>query len=331
MVNPKRNRALFRSLIEAQLAESRFALKERLVSYQKYRARRGQTEILPGEVSITQTVRNQLAKLDEGTFKQLDSGILKLSEKPRPTGSKPKHYRWFLGDLRRVILGEFPIVYTSVGSGSKLTILFIGFRNWKSPQKARETANDSRKASSPPLSRRRTLKLTDLFIAYSGETAEELFSYPPADQYDSLVHAFREGIQQKAEMNVEQSLTPEERIVLAVTALQQEVNNGGYDQFFRNDSRKFAPVIVDALQQIGCRREANITANALQALHPRRGKITLRWIDRAMARDSFERDQQLDKCDRQFYKAQTSTAKRLYRFIRKNRKNISFGTEAAQQ
>ena len=103
------------------------------------------------------------------------------------------------------------------------------------------------------------MRRTDHYIAYSGETPEELFSYPAEGQTDELVQAFREGIQQKRERKGDKTLTDEERVVLAVTALEQEVKNGGYDQFFRNESRRFAPVIVQFLKRIGCHQEAKIT------------------------------------------------------------------------
>jgi hypothetical protein len=62
-------------------------------------------------------------------------------------------------------------------------------------------------------------------------------------------------------------LSDEERTVLGVMALKQEINNGGYDQFLRNSSRVFAPIIVDSLSRVGCKREARITKRALDALH----------------------------------------------------------------
>jgi mRNA-degrading endonuclease RelE of RelBE toxin-antitoxin system len=326
MVNPKRNRPLFISLIEAQLAESRFALKERQFSYLRYRSQRGKAGGVPNGPSITWTVKNQLDKLDDQMFSQLDTDILKLAERPTPTGSKPKHYRWFLGELRRVTLGDFPIIYTLAENGPPLRILFIGFRRCRNPKKkstllgGRAKQNQSAQPAAKP---QKSHNWIDRFIAYSGETPEELLSYPTEGQYDALVQAFREGIQHKAEHLGEQALTPEERSVLAVTALQQEVNNGGYDQFFRNDSRKFAPVIVTALERIGCRREARITEKALGALRVR--KLNVKTIDDVMMTDSFERDQELERCDQRFYKAQSGTAKRLYAFVKKNRSSISFG------
>ena len=73
---------------------------------------------------------------------------------------------------------------------------------------------------------------------------------------DSLVLAFEEAIQKKAESS---PISKEERYVLAVEALEREVNNGGYDQFFLNSSHDFMDVIKEALVAIGCPKTAAIT------------------------------------------------------------------------
>jgi hypothetical protein len=70
-------------------------------------------------------------------------------------------------------------------------------------------------------SNRQRRRRTDSFVGYSGETAAELFSYPPQGQYDALVQAFREGLQRQAVWKGERALTAEECVVLAVTALEQ--------------------------------------------------------------------------------------------------------------
>ena len=101
---------------------------------------------------------------------------------------------------------------------------------------------------------------------YSGESTEQLLSLEGKYRTDSLVLAFEEGINQKAEREGTRSLTIEERIVLAVEALEREVNNGGYDQFFVNSSREFTPIMVGALKRIGCNKTASITQKAIEAL-----------------------------------------------------------------
>ena len=164
------------------------------------------------------------------------------------------------------------------------------------------------------------LKRTAVFVAYSGETTSELLGYPARGQQDLLVRAFEEGLQRKVSRIGERALSQEERIVLAVRALDREINNGGYDQFFRNSSRKFAPQIVQSLTRIGCRRTAKITQRAIKALHS--SPLTVARIDAAMRTTNEERDWEIERCDELFYRTPQGIPSRLYAFIKANSRRI---------
>src|SRR6202035_5656818 len=84
---------------------------------------------------------------------------------------------------------------------------------------------------------------------------------------DSLVCAFEEALLKRSFRDGVLAINDEERVVLAVEALEREVNNGGYSLFFENSTREFAPIIVQALVRIGCPRTAEITQRAIDALH----------------------------------------------------------------
>lgn len=157
---------------------------------------------------------------------------------------------------------------------------------------------------------------------YSGESTEQLLSLEGEYRTDSLALAFEQGINQKAELQGLQSLTIEERTVLAVEALEREVNNGGYNQFFVNSSRKFAAIIVSALQRIDCNKAANITQKAIEAL----GTSDLRpgAIEAAIRMPNEKRDANLNRCDDLYYKSTERIAERLFKFIKGNTASISF-------
>ncbi len=61
---------------------------------------------------------------------------------------------------------------------------------------------------------------------YSGETVDELLALEGKYRIDSLVLAFEQAIDQKAARVGGEYLTDVERIILAVEALEREVNNG---------------------------------------------------------------------------------------------------------
>jgi hypothetical protein len=132
---------------------------------------------------------------------------------------------------------------------------------------------------------------------------------------------FEEAIRQKGKRQEGQALTDEERIVLAVEALEREVNNDGYDQFFTNSSRHFAPTIVDALQRIGCNKTATITQKAIKALGI--SDLTAEAIGSAMALADEQRLAKLNRCDEAYFKNAEPIAERLFAFVKANRAGLS--------
>ncbi len=156
---------------------------------------------------------------------------------------------------------------------------------------------------------------------YSGQSADQLLSLEGRYRTDSLILAFEQAISQKAKREGMQSVTDEERIVLAVEALEREVNNGGYDQFFKNSSREFAPTIVASLQRIGCNQTANITQKAVEAIAG--SGLTEEAIDTVMTSDDEQRLAKLNRCDDAYYKNAEPIAERLFEFIKANRVGIT--------
>jgi hypothetical protein len=155
---------------------------------------------------------------------------------------------------------------------------------------------------------------------YSGQPLDELLSLEDRYRIDSLVVAIDQAIQQKIERVGPTSLTDEERVVLAIEALEREVNNGGYEQFFLNSSREFAPIIVEALARIGCRRMATITQKALDALGC--AELTPDRIETAIVEKDDDRDQALFVCDNQFFARDDDIEGRLWVFIKDNKSKI---------
>ena len=59
------------------------------------------------------------------------------------------------------------------------------------------------------------------------------------------------------------SLTPAERVAYCVDALEREVNNGGFEQFFWNSSGDTAHETVEALEAIGAGQAAQMVREAM--------------------------------------------------------------------
>jgi hypothetical protein len=132
--------------------------------------------------------------------------------------------------------------------------------------------------------------------------------------------ALEQAIQEKLKGSGAVKMTGVERLVLSVMGLSREVNNGGYDQFFRNSSRRFAPAIVDDLVRIGCPEIADITQQALDALDL--PKLSVAEIEAAMARESVQRDRALKRCDIAFYE-RGELSERLFAYVKAHQAGIT--------
>lgn len=158
------------------------------------------------------------------------------------------------------------------------------------------------------------------FDSYSGQSTEQLLSLEKEYRTDSLVVAFEQALDQKSAAEGLKSLTPEEQVVLAVEALEREVNNGGYSQFFTNSSVEHCSNIVMSLEQIGCPKTADITKRALNALNVPR--LSAETVQASMATESDARDEALSECDDLYYDSGEDIADRLFAFIKANKSAI---------
>ena len=157
---------------------------------------------------------------------------------------------------------------------------------------------------------------------YSGQSVDELLALEGEYRIDSLVVAFDQALDQKAARDGDDSLSGEERVIVAIQALESEVNNGGYRQFFQNSSREFTPIIVQALERIRCARTAEITQRAIDALHL--PMLTVDAIEAAL--ESDDSDEELNRCDEAYFKAGQEGEDiegNLFAFIKNNKAVIA--------
>lgn len=165
--------------------------------------------------------------------------------------------------------------------------------------------------------------MTDLewLGGYDGQTTDELLALEGRYRTDSIILAFEEALDLKADRVGLENLNEEERVVLAVEALEREVNNGGYDQFFVNASNQHAPTIAHALERIGCTDLASLTRDALAALHIE-GPVTAEAVEEAMDRESRARERRLAACDDRYEELAGDLADPLLRFVKAHRERI---------
>ena len=159
------------------------------------------------------------------------------------------------------------------------------------------------------------------FDAYKGQTTDELLALEGAFRTDSLVAAFEQAIQQKP---ADQPLSKEERYVLAIEALEREVNNGGYGQFFINSSHDYLDVIVEALEAVRCPKVAALTRRAIEALAID-GTVTGEKAEAVVLRDDAAVRNALAACDDGYYADAEPIADLLFAWIKENRSAVTVG------
>jgi hypothetical protein len=156
---------------------------------------------------------------------------------------------------------------------------------------------------------------------YGGQSLDELIAMEATHRIDSLVLAIESALDRKAVDRGAAALSPEERVVLAVEALEREVNNGGYDQFFLNSSRAYAGDLERALRAIGCPEQADIARRAVEALKIK-GAVTAESVEAAHAAAGDDLSDVLGSLDDEYYSSDEPIADRLFAFVKANRAAI---------
>ena len=122
-------------------------------------------------------------------------------------------------------------------------------------------------------------------------------------EVDDLNLAYSIGFQlmEKAEKYGIDSLSEKEKYFYAIYELDNEINNGGYLQYFDNSSGDLAYLILDALRSIGSNKALKITEEALDIYGraPSKDKED-RMKEIARITKNYE-DNLWEKCDSRFY------------------------------
>ena len=155
-----------------------------------------------------------------------------------------------------------------------------------------------------------------------GRSVDQLLELANTHRIDSIVLAIEGALMAKPEVS------SSEEVVLAVEAMEREVNNGGFEQFFSNSSNLFAPVLVSALERIGAVKTAEIAKRASRALGAAPEWTAEQFEGAALAANEPTRAE-LNACDEAYYVAGEDIADRLFDFIKRNRAEIEIGPSSA--
>jgi hypothetical protein len=152
---------------------------------------------------------------------------------------------------------------------------------------------------------RRGAALADLgwIDGYEGQSVDDILAFADSEDPYALLSCLDQAIQEHRRKNP--GVTGVENIIVAVMALLREVNNGGFDQFFRNSSKRWAFFVGYALVHIDRKDAAKIVRRAVRALGVPDSAVELGpgvgeafdILDQKMSSPSPKRDVIFQECD----------------------------------
>ena len=92
-----------------------------------------------------------------------------------------------------------------------------------------------------------------------------------------------------------------QKVFSSVLAVESEVNNGGFSQYFLSATAETAAFVADALEAIGAPRTADICRRAIESAFPNGLPSTPEGISSLAAELSENTLAQLDALDREFF------------------------------
>jgi hypothetical protein len=106
-----------------------------------------------------------------------------------------------------------------------------------------------------------------------------------------------------------------QKVFSAIWAVEDEVNNGGFSQYFYNTSNETASFVVEALETIGAPQTAAIAREAISIAFPSGLPTTFEEIRQAA--DEFPEDvtEKLDALDQQFFRYPHPLADLLFSYV----------------
>jgi Domain of unknown function (DUF4375) len=150
--------------------------------------------------------------------------------------------------------------------------------------------------------------LTDLgwIAGYEGESVDNILALSDSENAYQVLFVLEQSIEQHGKKQPG-SRTGVENIIMAVMALMREVNNGGFDQFYRNASKRWAFFVRSALVHIGRTDAAKIAGRAQSALGKFAGAVLFpgigdrfKELDEKMSQHNARRHRTFEECDTAF-------------------------------
>jgi hypothetical protein len=106
-----------------------------------------------------------------------------------------------------------------------------------------------------------------------------------------------------------------QKVFSAIWAVESEVNNGGFSQYFVNNSAESASFVTKALETIGAPKTANICNRAITTAFPKGLPPTVVTINSVAADFSEEILERLDPLDQEFLAYPHNLTELLFAYV----------------
>jgi len=134
---------------------------------------------------------------------------------------------------------------------------------------------------------------------------------------DHILIALSESPQTKFGKEPFASLSHSHKVFSAIWAVESEVNNGGFSQYFLNESAETVPFVAEALDAMGAPKTADISRRAITCAFPDGLPRTTADIRSAAADFSDNALEALEPLDDEFFAYPHNLADLLFAFLSK--------------
>ncbi len=149
-------------------------------------------------------------------------------------------------------------------------------------------------------------------------TIKEIIELESKYRTDSLNVAI-ENILIKKDEDSNSEINEYELLVLAIQSFEREINNGGFVQFFSNESRMFIPFILKFLNKINANKTEKITLKAMEILNIQFEGNPDEFFDKlGNALEDENIEEELNSLDELYYKKNESIETLLFSYVKKH-------------
>ncbi len=109
-----------------------------------------------------------------------------------------------------------------------------------------------------------------------------------------------------------------QKVFSSIWAIESEVNNGGFSQYFLNSSAETAGFVVEALEMVGATNMADISRRAVAVAFPTGLPSLVEAIRSAASEFSDKTEEKLNALDLKFFHYPDNLTKFLYAYVCKH-------------